>query len=87
MADDVFAVPPADEILAPMLGVIPLQLLSYYVGVAKRYDVDKPRNLGKECNSRINVLDPRGLEENASKHHYLNDRNNILKFKNIIPVG
>jgi len=47
MADDVFFVPPADEILAPMLSVVPLQLLSYYVGVAKQYDVDKPRNLAK----------------------------------------
>jgi glucosamine--fructose-6-phosphate aminotransferase (isomerizing) len=47
MADDVFAVPEADEIVAPMLSVIPLQLLSYYVGVAKGFDVDKPRNLAK----------------------------------------
>jgi len=47
MADDVFAVPEADEIVAPMLSVIPLQLLSYYVGVAKHLDVDKPRNLAK----------------------------------------
>jgi glutamine---fructose-6-phosphate transaminase (isomerizing) len=47
MADDVFYVPPADEIIAPMLSVIPLQLLSYYVGIAKGYDVDKPRNLAK----------------------------------------
>ncbi len=47
LADDVIVVPPADEILAPMLSVIPLQLLSYYVGIAKGYDVDKPRNLAK----------------------------------------
>jgi len=47
MADDVFAVPPADEIVAPMLSVIPLQLLSYYLGVARGCDVDKPRNLAK----------------------------------------
>ncbi len=47
MADDVFTVPPADEIVAPMLSVIPLQLLSYYIGVAKGCDVDKPRNLAK----------------------------------------
>ncbi len=47
IADDVFFVPVADEILAPMLSVVPLQLLSYYVGVAKGYDVDKPRNLAK----------------------------------------
>lgn len=47
MADDIFVVPPADEIVAPMLSVIPLQLLSYYIGVAKGCDVDKPRNLAK----------------------------------------
>ena len=47
MADDVFSVPEADEIVAPMLSVVPLQLLSYYVGVAKGLDVDKPRNLAK----------------------------------------
>ena len=42
-----FAIPPADEIVAPILSVIPLQLLSYYVGVAKGYNVDMPRNLAK----------------------------------------
>jgi glutamine---fructose-6-phosphate transaminase (isomerizing) len=47
MADDVMVVPEADEIVAPMLSVIPLQLLSYYIGVAKNLDVDKPRNLAK----------------------------------------
>lgn len=47
LANDVIPVPAADEIVAPMLSVIPLQLLSYYVGVAKGYDVDKPRNLAK----------------------------------------
>jgi glutamine---fructose-6-phosphate transaminase (isomerizing) len=47
LADDVITVPQADEILAPMISVIPLQLLAYYIGVAKGYDVDKPRNLAK----------------------------------------
>ena len=47
MADDFFVVPPADEIVAPLISVIPLQLLSYYIGVAKGCDVDKPRNLAK----------------------------------------
>ena len=47
MADDVMYVPDADEILAPLLSVIPMQLLSYYIGVAKGLDVDKPRNLAK----------------------------------------
>ncbi len=47
LSDDVIIVPPANEIVAPMLSVIPLQLLAYYIGVAKGYDVDKPRNLAK----------------------------------------
>jgi glucosamine--fructose-6-phosphate aminotransferase (isomerizing) len=47
MADDVMFVPDADETLAPILSVIPLQLLSYYIGIAKGLDVDKPRNLAK----------------------------------------
>jgi glucosamine--fructose-6-phosphate aminotransferase (isomerizing) len=47
MADDVFYVPPANEIIAPLLSVIPLQLISYYIGVGKGCDVDKPRNLAK----------------------------------------
>ncbi len=47
LANDVIIVPEADEIVAPMLSIIPLQLLSYYVGVAKGIDVDKPRNLAK----------------------------------------
>jgi glucosamine--fructose-6-phosphate aminotransferase (isomerizing) len=47
MADDTIVVPEADEILAPMLGTIPLQLLAYYIGVSRGYDVDKPRNLAK----------------------------------------
>lgn len=47
LSDDYIEIPAADEIVAPMLSVIPLQLFSYYVGVAKGYDVDKPRNLAK----------------------------------------
>ena len=47
MADDIIKVPEADEIVAPVLSTIPMQLLAYYIGVAKGYDVDKPRNLAK----------------------------------------
>ncbi len=47
LADDVIMVPEADEIVVPMLSTIPLQLLAYYIGIAKGYDVDKPRNLAK----------------------------------------
>jgi glucosamine--fructose-6-phosphate aminotransferase (isomerizing) len=47
ISDDVIVIPQADEIVAPMISVVPLQLLAYYIGVAKGYDVDKPRNLAK----------------------------------------
>lgn len=47
LSNDYFAIPAADELIAPILTVIPLQLLSYYVGTAKGIDVDKPRNLAK----------------------------------------
>jgi glutamine---fructose-6-phosphate transaminase (isomerizing) len=47
MADDCMIIPESDELIAPILSVIPMQLLAYYIGVAKGYDVDKPRNLAK----------------------------------------
>jgi glucosamine--fructose-6-phosphate aminotransferase (isomerizing) len=47
LADDVIAIPEADELIAPIISVIPMQLLAYYIGVLKGYDVDKPRNLAK----------------------------------------
>jgi glucosamine--fructose-6-phosphate aminotransferase (isomerizing) len=47
LADDYIVVPETDEILAPMLNCIPLQLLAYHIGLAKGFDVDKPRNLAK----------------------------------------
>ncbi|MBN8833571.1 MAG: glutamine--fructose-6-phosphate aminotransferase [Niastella sp. SCN 39-18] len=47
LSNDCFSIPPADELIAPLLSVIPLQLLSYYTGIAKGIDVDKPRNLAK----------------------------------------
>ena len=47
ISNDYFEIPMADEIVAPILTVIPLQLLSYYVGTLKGIDVDKPRNLAK----------------------------------------
>ena len=40
-------VPGTDPYFATSLAVIPLQLLAYYVSVAKGLDVDKPRNLAK----------------------------------------
>jgi len=47
MADDTMFVPDIDEVIAPIISVIPLQLLSYFIGIAKGFDVDKPRNLAK----------------------------------------
>ncbi|HEX6171791.1 MAG TPA: glutamine--fructose-6-phosphate transaminase (isomerizing), partial [Chitinophagaceae bacterium] len=47
LSESIMSVPAADEIVAPMLSVIPLQLLAYYIGVLKGCDVDKPRNLAK----------------------------------------
>ena len=40
-------VPEVDEILSPMINVIPLQFFAYYVSVMKGCDVDQPRNLAK----------------------------------------
>jgi glucosamine--fructose-6-phosphate aminotransferase (isomerizing) len=47
LADDIMPVPDADELVAPLLSVIPLQLFACYLGMAKGFDVDKPRNLAK----------------------------------------
>ena len=46
-ANFVTYIPKADERFIGSLAVIPLQLLGYYVSVAKGLDVDKPRNLAK----------------------------------------
>jgi len=45
--DHLITIPPATELLQPMLTVVPLQLLAYHAAVLKGYDVDKPRNLAK----------------------------------------
>jgi glucosamine--fructose-6-phosphate aminotransferase (isomerizing) len=47
LADDVIEVPAVEEFLQPVIAVIPLQLLAYYIAVARGCDVDKPRNLAK----------------------------------------
>jgi glucosamine--fructose-6-phosphate aminotransferase (isomerizing) len=46
-ADDVIYVPRAHEALTPILAVVPLQLLSYHIAIARGCDVDQPRNLAK----------------------------------------
>ena len=45
--DIILHIPKTDPLFATSLAVIPLQLLGYYISVAKGLDVDKPRNLAK----------------------------------------
>jgi glucosamine--fructose-6-phosphate aminotransferase (isomerizing) len=47
LSDYCIEIPEIEESLSPLLTIIPLQLLSYYVAVAKGRDVDQPRNLAK----------------------------------------
>lgn len=47
LASDVIYIPKTIEALSPLLTVVPLHLLSYYIGVAKGHNVDRPRNLAK----------------------------------------
>lgn len=47
IADQIIAVPQTENFLAPLLSVIPLQLLAYHIAVKKGKNVDMPRNLAK----------------------------------------
>ena len=47
LADHVIYVPPTMEFLTPILTIIPLQLMAYYIAVLRGCDVDQPRNLAK----------------------------------------
>jgi len=47
VADHVLQVPRVSGLLQPIVNVVPLQLLAYYVGVRRGCDVDQPRNLAK----------------------------------------
>ncbi|MFW5773390.1 MAG: glutamine--fructose-6-phosphate transaminase (isomerizing) [Tangfeifania sp.] len=47
MADDVLEIPKSHPAVAPLLAVIPLQLLAYHIAVLRGCDVDQPRNLAK----------------------------------------
>lgn len=46
-ADHVFLLPDIPPLLAPIISIIPLQLLAYYAACTRQLDVDKPRNLAK----------------------------------------
>ena len=45
--DDMIPIPKVDELLSPILTVIPLQLLAYHIAARRGLDVDQPRNLAK----------------------------------------
>lgn len=47
LADHVLEIPDADDILMPLIAVVPLQLLSYHIAVMRDCNVDQPRNLAK----------------------------------------
>ena len=45
--DDIITIPETDEYLSPILAIIPLQLIAYYIAEFLGKDVDQPRNLAK----------------------------------------
>jgi len=47
VSDHVVLIPQVSDLLAPILSVVPLQLLAYYIAVRRGCDVDQPRNLAK----------------------------------------
>ena len=47
LVEHVIHIPPAPELLSPLLEIVPLQLLAYHLAVKLGCDVDKPRNLAK----------------------------------------
>ena len=47
VADEVIEVPTVSPLLQPIVNVVPLQLLAYFIGVRRGADVDQPRNLAK----------------------------------------
>jgi glucosamine--fructose-6-phosphate aminotransferase (isomerizing) len=46
-ADEIIWIPPVEELLSPVLAVVPLQLLAYHIADRRGNDVDQPRNLAK----------------------------------------
>jgi glucosamine--fructose-6-phosphate aminotransferase (isomerizing) len=47
LADDVIEIPETDELLSPLVSIVPLQLLSYHIALLRGCNVDQPRNLAK----------------------------------------
>lgn len=47
MVEDIMEIPKSDDVVTPLLAVVPLQLFAYYISVLRGCDVDQPRNLAK----------------------------------------
>jgi glucosamine--fructose-6-phosphate aminotransferase (isomerizing) len=47
VADHIIEIPPAPELISPILEIVPLQMLAYHIAVRRGCDVDQPRNLAK----------------------------------------
>jgi glucosamine--fructose-6-phosphate aminotransferase (isomerizing) len=47
LVEQVIYIPPVTEMLSPLIEIVPLQLLAYYIAVRRGCDVDQPRNLAK----------------------------------------
>jgi glucosamine--fructose-6-phosphate aminotransferase (isomerizing) len=47
LAEFNFSIPDTEDVLSPLLSIVPLQLLSYYIAVKRGLNVDQPRNLAK----------------------------------------
>jgi len=47
LVEQVIHIPPSLELLSPLIEIVPLQLLAYYIAVRRGCDVDQPRNLAK----------------------------------------
>jgi len=47
LVEHVIPIPPAPELLSPLIEIVPLQLLAYYIAIRRGCDVDQPRNLAK----------------------------------------
>ena len=56
VCDDIVYIPRTNPLLTPVLSVVPLQLIAYYMAKQKACDVDKPRNLAKSVTVEQSVI-------------------------------
>jgi glutamine---fructose-6-phosphate transaminase (isomerizing) len=61
-SDHLIELPPAPELLVPLLEILPLQLLAYHIAVRRGCDVDQPRNLAKSVTVVDSVSAPFGAQ-------------------------